>query len=242
VIPTRDLRNCGACDVVCTRNQYCGAAGCGADTLATLCDAESATFVLGEYFIDNEAAGVVRDAFGTACPAVPSVLQDQGQADGINPTTGRPVAGPGRLFVVMGGFIGQRLAGYLEDSGATRLFDTFDGANNTFWARSPAEGGAARVVARGPYGDTCTGQSCLTETHDYFRFETVVEPTSGTRTLLAYGMGAPGTIAAGWFLANRVLPSLSSFDHAWYVYEWRDTDVTGGPSSDDTFRLVESGD
>ena len=38
-----------------------------------------------------------------------------------------------------------------------------------------------------------------------------------------------GTVAATYFFEKQVLPNLSTFDKAWYIYEWTDSDGDKAP-------------
>jgi hypothetical protein len=83
--------------------------------------------------------------------------------------------------------------------------------------------------------------SNLTQHHDYFYIELVVEPQSGTLCLGAVGILDPGTTAAGYWIANQVVPNRASYPDAWYVYEWTDTNNDGVADTGDTFALIAHG-
>jgi hypothetical protein len=68
-----------------------------------------------------------------------------------------------------------------------------------------------------------------------------VEPVSGTLCFFGYGMGGPGTLAAGYYFQSIVVPSLSTFTNVWYVYEWTDTNNDSVPNAGDTFALLQQG-
>ena len=70
----------------------------------------------------------------------------------------------------------------------------------------------------------------------------MVEPKSGTLCFAVTGMYGYGTMAAGFWAANQVIPNRASFTDSWYAYQWQDTDKVPGPSLSDTWTLIQSGD
>ena len=81
----------------------------------------------------------------------------------------------------------------------------------------------------------------MTAHHDYFLLELSVEPISGTLCFFGYGMLSQGTIAAGYYFQSTIVPALSTYTDAWYVYEWTDTNNDSVPNAGDTFALTAHG-
>jgi hypothetical protein len=78
-------------------------------------------------------------------------------------------------------------------------------------------------------------------TNAHFLIQMVRDPASGSSIVSAYGYWAEGTVAARWYLANVVLPALTTYTDAWYIYEWESINADVGPDAGDTFTLVSSG-
>jgi hypothetical protein len=78
------------------------------------------------------------------------------------------------------------------------------------------------VVSRTVAGDNLS--------HDFFVIQFMRDPASGSLVLNVQGFWLSGTTAASFFMVNGVLPALSSFDKAWYAYEW--TDANGDLAPD----------
>ena len=83
--------------------------------------------------------------------------------------------------------------------------------------------------------------SALTASHDYFVLQMAVEPQTATLTFMGYGLYGFGTTAGAWYFKNTLVPGRASYTDRWYVYEWTDTDASGGPTTGDTFTKVASG-
>jgi hypothetical protein len=122
---------------------------------------------------------------------------------------------------------------YIESAGLTRVHDR-GGVNVIGFYGRATDGGVDPVIAEAPYAS-------LTANHDFFKIEISVDPVSGTRVLQVYGLFAPGTAAAEWFLLHRVLPNLSTYNLHYYVYEWTHGDAGTNPGANDSFTLVASG-
>lgn len=237
---TRDYRSCGGCDVSCTATEFCAPAGCAAGVLSNVCDSPRGTFLLDGLGIDDPMSALVRDAIVSGCPTlVPprdTRLVDQTQTDTIHPVTGRPVVGSGDMQVVLGGPLGQHLIRYLEAQGITRVYFTYDSVTARLHGRS-ADGGVDPVIVAA-LADT------ITQRHDFFLIETVVDPATGTLTLAIYGLGGKGTIVAEWYFVNEVLPNRNNFNEGFYIYEWTARASDAGdpaPGLGDSFKLIASG-
>ena len=184
--------------------------------------------------IDDKMDADLRDGMLAHCPDKPTIhMVLQSEATSINPVTGQPVVGSGDLQVIVGGPYGQRLIGYLERTGATRIYGSYEGNGAQFHLRA-ADGGVGTAVVDVP---TAT----LNEHHDFFLIEMVADPTTSTLMFAVDGFFLYGTIAATWYFNNVMLASLSTFDKSYYIYEWTDVDGDSKPGSADTFALVTSG-
>ncbi len=253
---SKDPAHCGACGVSCSNTQFCTSTACAGIALKSICRSPRVVALLDDLSVDDDAGRVMLQALASQC-----ALDGGGRFDtldraeaGANDTgvleavaaeanQKRPVAGPGTMLVMAGGGweLGQPVTRYLNTNGYTPIY-----------YGTPQGGGALGLIQRGTAGgaDTVVAPyAAITDTHDYFVLQMVVEPESGTPSLVAYGFGGAGTLAAGWYLANRVLPNLSDYEKAWYVYEWTDASSDAGapdggdgiPNGVDTYALVKSG-
>jgi hypothetical protein len=223
-----DPRHCGACGHACGTTQFCTGTACSEGTFSHVCDNPNATIVKDPYDIDNAAASQIGGALTMACvPPTKVVMQDQGAAGVLDPA-GRPLAGGSTSYLTGGGAFGQRLVDYLDKAALSPLYLTSDGTYFGFRNRIT---GADVVAALRP---------TLTESHDYFLVELVVEPTSGTLTIASLGLFAPGTTAAGYWVSTEMIPKRDSYPDRWYVFEWTDSGDKV-PNAADTFSLVAHG-
>jgi hypothetical protein len=230
----RDTRSCLVCGTACSTVQFCGIAGCSDGIISKVCDSAAATFLKDGLSTDDEQDIRLRDGFLAGCAHKPTVrVVTQEEADTVNGKTGQPYVGSGDMQVIVGGRFGQRLIGYLEDTGATRIYNSFDGNGAQFHLRGD-DGGVGTVVVDGKSAQ-------ITDHHDWFLVETVVDPTSGTMMFAVDGFNSQGTVAATYFFLNVMLPSLATYDQSYYIYEWTDTNDDGTPGAGDTFTQVTSG-
>jgi hypothetical protein len=132
--------------------------------------------------------------------------------------------------VAAGGGFGQRAVKYLDDHALSLVYVNEGTRQDMLIVRRDS----SAVVADIPIAD-------VTDHHDYIIYQTVVASGSGTLALVAYGMMAAGTTAAGWYWANTIAPNISDYDKSWYVIEWRDTDNDSAPSQGDTFSVMAKG-
>jgi hypothetical protein len=232
---TLDPKHCGACGTTCAALQFCANASvppvCRSSILAHVCDAKRATFLLDGLQADQEATVVVHGAIMARCAPPPmAATVSQSVSTAINPITGQPVLGGGELLVAVGGDSAQRLVNYLEDSGTSRVYNEYDGLNTLWFKRRDASNTILATVTR----------TTLTPTHDYFLVEVVLDPISGTLSLVLYGLDSPGTKAAAYYFTNTMLPSIATYTQSWYLYEWMGTN-SGGAGPGDTFTLLASG-
>jgi hypothetical protein len=232
----KNPRHCGACGVACNPTaQFCNSVECKDSVFVNVCESANATIVHDGITDDDNASGGVATALGSCTPtvAVRTVLQAivESTNAGVLAAGGRPVTGPGDMFVATGGSFGQHAVGFLEKS-ATPVAVAETSTSVAFFRRSTST--LLRSVQL----------SELTATHDYALVELAVEPDSGTLTLIAYGLLSPGTRAAAHYAGQVIVPGRATYDQAYYLYEW--TDGANGGNADqlpDTseFTLVASG-
>ncbi|HKY41045.1 MAG TPA: hypothetical protein VJN18_34155, partial [Polyangiaceae bacterium] len=158
------------------------------------------------------AGQAIGAALGAQCSPAPEVTEaEQDSVDALNFTTGRPVSGGGELLVVAGGPFFQQLEGYVEEQGISPLYLKVDVPANS-QAFLKREDGLA-VVSSTIEDDV---------SHDFFIIQFMRDPQSGSLVLNAQGFWLSGTTAASFLMLNGILPALSTYDKAWYAYEWTD--------------------
>ncbi len=218
----------------CTGSQFCSPNGCKAATVANVCESPIVTFLLDGLAADDPATTVMATGFATSCSPPPTTMSvPQSSSGTIHPTNGKPVAGPGNMLVVAGGPFGQLLVKYLETAGITPVYSYYDLMVNQLRGRSPGDAGADPILVNAM-------QSDVTNSHSFFMIEMVIDPASGTLVFIVYGISAPGTLAATWYFAQKMLPARATLDKSWYIYEWTDGDADMKPSDGDQFKLVAS--
>lgn len=235
-----DANHCGSCGAGCEADQFCGKSSCdggsggaGGDgaggagsgpcvscydvTLANVCSIGKVIVILDTTVNANEGNRIPGRAIGAAlgaqCNPAPEVTEEeQDSVDALNFTTGRPVSGGGELLLVAGGPFFQQLEGYVEEQGISPLYLKVDVNANTqeFLKRSDD----SVVVGRTIDGDNLQ--------HDFFIIQFMRDPQSGSLVLNAQGFWLSGTTAASFMMLNGILPALSTYDKAWYAYEWTD--------------------
>jgi hypothetical protein len=227
---TKDPQNCGSCGNACMRTQFCTGVSCDNAALENVCASPRATVVLDPFATDNQAGTALGAALANGCtPPVTVSMTSQDSGAALDPSTGRPMTGPGDMLVAGGGFFGQQAVAYMENAKIAPLSLGTDGTNA--WIRNTRT--SANVVL--------VPNAMLTSHHDYFALEVTVEPTSGTLCFFGYGMYEPGTTAAAYYFQNNVIANRAMFPDVWYVYEWTDTDNSGTPNAGDTFTLMDHG-
>jgi hypothetical protein len=221
-----DVANCGTCGSACATNAFCGRSGCVATTLANVCNMSAAVLLQDQYAGDQAVNQSIGAALQAACS--PSVATREVAADAasslINVTTGQPLREP-ELIVVTGGPGIQMLAGYLDSSAQSPIQLRYTGSTYQFLTR----GSSNPIVDIPP--------STLTASHDYCLIQLVRDAATGTPSLIIYGLNLEGTVAAGWYFVNVMLPSLNTLDQGAYLYEFTDN-APAGPDSGDIFELI----
>jgi hypothetical protein len=223
-----DPRNCGMCGNACSTTQFCTGLACDDAVLPNICANPSATVIQDQYAIDNQAGAQVAQALAGCTPPVTywTTTQDGGALD---PTTHRPLLGPGQTLIAGGGAYGQSSVAYLDSAGDSPAYIVENTTDVWIYDRATDVAVVHDLVAN------------LTASHDYFLLVLAVEPISGTLCFTAAGPQAPGTTAAAYYFTNVVMPALSTFTGSWYALEWTDTNMDGVPDAGDTFTTRGSG-
>ncbi len=225
----RDILNCKTCGTICGGKQFCGKTGCTDAVISNVCNLPLVTAVLDGAANDDGAATDILTALSTRCTPAPTTRTvPQPSADVINPATGRVVVPGGEMLVFSGGRYLQKGVGFLEDQRSLPVYS----------------GGAFPNVAFLRSVDSTTIAMSLYEepgSHDIIVIEVGREVSTGTPSLVAYGFHANGTRAAAWYFANVMMPNLTNYPAAWYVYEWVDTNSNLNPDATDSFTLRGSG-
>lgn len=228
-----DPRNCGSCANACSATQFCTGTLCDNAVFTNLCANESITVVDDPYPPDNDAGASLGLAIAASCPdagiAVSIVPQTQPGVLVPGDAGWRPNTGVGTTLVAGGGSYGQLSVAYMDDSALTPVYLTNDGTTSHIYQRST---GLAVVTAN---------DSTLGPQHDFFVLEIAVEPQSGTLCFFGYGIYQAGTLAAGYFGSQVLVPNYASYLAPWYVYEWTDTNNDMTPDNGDAFDLVAEG-
>jgi hypothetical protein len=242
---TTDSKNCGGCGVACGAGQFCGqrecanggeggaggVGGAGAQDSCAICyDTELANVCTTPKVIvildtsknpadgDRAPGEAIGAALADGCTPTPALSgEDQSSADALNFVTGRPVSGGGELLVIAGGPFFQSVEGYLEQKRISPLYYFFDGTDSGY--KQSADD--AVVIKRPNDGEH--------DTHDIFIIQFMRDPASGSLILNAQGTWLAGTVAAGYYFTQAIMPNLASYDRAWYAYEWIDDDGDNAP-------------
>lgn len=225
----RDDAHCGSCTTACSATQFCTGTACAPLALSSVCSTPVANVLYDGLSIDDQVAASLGTTLSSVCSPGLTVNAWPSNDAGVllNTTTGQPWAHGGALFAIAGGPFGQKLVGYLERSAVSEVKFSSNATDNVLMRQSGA------VLVQAPFGQTSA-------THDWFVLELVKQPSRGSPSLVAYGFGPQGTMAAQYYLQTQIIPSLNTFTKAWYVIEWTDGAAVG-VGAGDTFTLVASG-
>jgi hypothetical protein len=224
----KDPANCGKCGTACSAKQFCTGTACDGVSLANVCQNAMGTVAADPFQEDNQAGAAMGMALMANCNPPTMILQTSQAAEGVlDPVSGRPITGPGNTLITGGGGFGQNGVKYMEAS-ITPLYLFGDGTIGQIRLRS----GEPLVTS---------AVSALTAHHDFFYVQVSVEPLSGTLCFSAVGMLAPGTAAAGFFVATEIIPNRSKYTSTWYVYEWKDTNNDSVANAGDAFTQLMAG-
>lgn len=177
---------------------------------------------------DDMAAADMASSLVSACGSFPTTSAMQTKPGVLEPATGRPIGGPGALYLVGGGETIQSAIAYLQTND-TPL--TVARVGNQYILTSRSTGQTVLSV------DATT----LDASHDLALIQIAREPQSGTVVLNAYGYYETGTKAGAFYFANQLAPSLATDANAYYVILWTDGNGDLLPDVGDTFQLVGSG-
>ena len=187
------------------------------ETIGTLFSSNSSLgFMATGNIFDDSSLGFI---YGHRNP--PKVMFPKTDAARVNQTTKAPTWSDYTHLVMVGGRAANPTLAYYEDSGkATLKFST----NATHY-----------LIMKGTTVAYAIVPSSITSTNDYFVMEVIPD---GTHTVISlWGIGAPGTYAAG-VCFDLQYTNLASLTAGWYVVRWQGT---GTPLPSDTFTVVASG-
>jgi len=224
----KDPNNCGSCGNTCSSTQFCTGVACDNAVLDNLCANANATVIQDEFAIDNEAGAEVAQALASCVPAVTYVTANQDAGDVLDPSSHRPLLGPGDTLIAGGGGYGQSSVAYLDSAGISPAYIVENGTDVWIYDRSTGVAVVDDTVAN------------LTAHHDYFLLVLAVEPISGTLCFTAAGTGGAGTVAGAYYFSTEVMPNLLTYTGSWYAYEWTDTNMNSVPDPGDAFTLEGS--
>jgi hypothetical protein len=230
----KNASHCGACGVKCTTgSQFCNGVSCKETLITNVCETANATLIQDGITEDDTAGTAIGTALGGCTPAVTVRTVLQAAVEGnttlnILATGGAPLAGPGDMLVTAGGEFGQHLVKYMETKSSAPVISSQAGTTITFARRS--NGQVLRTLQ----------EADLTTSHDFALIAIAVDASSGTLTLMAQGLLAPGTRAASFYLSQVMIPTPATYDQAYYLYEWTDADADFMPDANE-FVLVSSG-
>jgi hypothetical protein len=232
-----DSEHCGACGAACAKGQFCGpgacsdsgAAGAGGasgscvschDTvLANVCSVPQIAVVLDGADVNETTGRALAAALAAYCEPAPIVREVlQTVPDALNPASGRPVSGAHELLVAAGGSFYARLLVYLDSQRVSPIYSYYDGKTTIEFRNASND---ETVVSR--------QNDETNDDHDFFVIQIARDATTGSLVLNAQGFWVSGTIAASYFFEHGMLPTLETFDKAWYVYEWKDKDGDKAP-------------
>ncbi len=213
----------------CAATELCVAERCEALLLNVMCGSDTLVVVHGQSQRDNVAGDQLGAALAQGC-GKPLKTVPQSDPSVIDQLSGQPITGPGTLLVFAGGSYFQRGMRYLEtQSASTQIVASQAGADYVLRERAT---GAVLVQA---------STTAFNGGHDFFVVEMVKEPLSSSLALTAWGVLAPGTSAAAWYVATHMISHHATLDKRWYVVEWTDGDGDGAPSEGDTYLPLASG-
>jgi len=225
----RDASNCKACEAICGGKQFCGKTACTNAIISNVCNLSLVTAVLDGAPNDDQAAATVLTGLEQRCAPAPTTRSvQQPSADVINPATGRVVVPGGEMLVFAGGRFLHKGVGFLEDQRSIPVYSGGSFPNVSFLRSVDGTTVASSIYEEPGY-------------HDIIVIETGREVSTGTVSLVTYGFHANGTRAAAWYFVNVMLPDLTNYTDAYYVYEWVDINRDLKPDSGDTFTLRGSG-
>lgn len=132
--------------------------------------------------------------------------------------TGAPKISNG-IVVAFAGPLVNSVVQYYENAGTSPLYfqwTTISGTTYTnFYNRQGSLLASMPAAQVGVFSDT-------------FLLEYFTD-ANNNKVFVIYGFGWKGTYVGGVFFKTFVLPSIASFTHAWYIYQWTDLNGNGLP-------------
>jgi hypothetical protein len=149
--------------------------------------------------------------------SMPQVTALDTDAAYVDPSTGAPRLS-GKTIVLFGGPLVNSLVHYYEKNRIAPLWWSLEGdwSSGTLYYRTRS----GEVAASMPIQMVAGGSKdmILVEVfHDSF----------GNTVLIFSGFGWKGTFAAGLFFKSYMYQRISQYDHAWYLFEWQDSNSDG---------------
>jgi hypothetical protein len=195
------------CVPACTAGKTCLVTSCVAVSFTSVCGLGRATSLVdgtsGDDAVGSDLAAALAVACGGSFTVTSGNLSDPSVFDAAS---GQLLTPKSELALTTGGFFYNKLVSALEDARWSPLY--FTSSNGTIgWAASATD----QPVKT--FQDTT-----VTATHDFFVVE-LFPDGDGRLALVEYGIGVPGTQAAGR-QAQTILASPASYPDTWYVYEW----------------------
>lgn len=226
-----DPDHCGACGLDCSaEGGFCASGGsCAALAFNALCENSNLLALYDGNPPDDATTDILRDEVAAMCGV--SAENASTTDSSLVENDGRPLVGVGTTVVMGGGGFFQPPIRYVEELGVTPVYvDQVDlGATSRIVRRADGD-----VLASVP--STTTGEG-----EDWFVVYLVEEPERGAVLLAAYGFTLNGTEAAGVWARDAIFRDPGAIDDTWWVVRWVDSDPSAGPTSGDTFEVVDSG-
>ena len=213
-----DSAHCGACGTVCAAGQFCGTSGCRDSTLSGLCSFKKIALVLDGQSGNETPGRAIAEALHTQCVPAPALREvSQLVADVVNADSGRPVSGGDELLIAPGGYFYAHLTDYLSKQAVLPVYSVLNGENLEY-----RKSATDAVLVSSP-------RSAPNDNHDFFVIQFARDPSSGSLILNAQGFWQSGTVAAAFYIAQGLLPAVTTFDKAWYLFEWQDANANLAP-------------
>jgi len=155
----------------------------------------------------------------------------------VNQTNGKPVGASGTGIISFGGPMVNLVVIYAESNNTTLpdkapiKFHNDNGLLSFQYSNGSAVSGTSMQG-----GIVSTNQ-------DMFVIETF-QDGGGRYIMLCYGFGWKGTYAAGKYFYTIIYPNLGSYNEAWIVVKWDDTNNNGfvnAPGDGDTYTMIAKG-
>jgi hypothetical protein len=197
--------------------------------MSELCMSTRLTVIRGGSAADDSMATNVAQQLAASCaqpPATRTVSQDD--AGILEPTSNRPLLAVDDLGVMGGGDLSQRALTYLlindtpitvsETAARLRLYQRSNGMLLLDQAKSG-----------------------LNMSHDVAMIMLTYEPIGSASVLSLTGATGQGTLAAGYWFTNELVPTISTATQRWYVLDWVDGNSDMTPNAPDTYTVVAMG-